>query len=605
MPPELSVRFRWPIEREGRSWLRRLCLLLVPVLSVFCWGEGRPGAPLPVIRSVRQLRALSLDEAKRGYPVHLRGIVTYSDAPHGDLFVQDETGAVFVDRPMTDIGDLRPGERIEVQGITRPADFATDVADVKTRVLSDGPMLGARKVTAEELALGTLDCLRVEVEGVVRSAESYEHGWMLDIVAGAVQFKAYIPDLTFLSRDLVDARVRIRGTCGGFYNRRSQFIALEVLVPDIEDVVVVERPPRNYFTLPVSSIRGILRAAPNRAFLHRVRVQGLVTLQRPGRSLFIRGADVGLLVKTRQNTPLRVGDRVDVAGFPALGEFGPILQDAVFQQISGGDAPIPANATADQAMEGSYDAELIRISGRLLDHSLRQGQYSLVLGSGTTTFVAEMDGSLFWREFADLQNGALLQLTGICSVQVDENRSPHDFLIHLRSQRDAVLLQRPSWWTARHATLVVAGTGAVILVVLGWVALLRRRVVRQTEIIRRRLESEAALQQRFEYVVRATNDAIWDIDLTTHQLWCGERFYKMFGYQPEEVEFTAAWWLDHVHPDDRERVSRNMNAAVECGDEHWASEYRFRRADGSYASVYDRGYILRDIVGKPLRMIGH
>lgn len=197
-------------------------------------------ARLPVIRNVRQLRALSLDEASRGYPVHLRGTVTYSDASHGDLFIQDETGAVFVDRSTTDMADLLPGQRIEVEGITRPADFATDVSDVKMRVLSDGQIPGARKATAEELASGTLDCRRVEVEGVVRSAESYQNGWMLDIAAGAVQFKAYIPHLTFLSRDLVDARVRIRGTCGGFYNRRSQFIALEVLVPRIEDVAVTE-----------------------------------------------------------------------------------------------------------------------------------------------------------------------------------------------------------------------------------------------------------------------------------------------------------------------------------------------------------------------------
>jgi two-component system sensor histidine kinase/response regulator len=122
--------------------------------------------------------------------------------------------------------------------------------------------------------------------------------------------------------------------------------------------------------------------------------------------------------------------------------------------------------------------------------------------------------------------------------------------------------------------------------------------------IRHRLESEAALQQRFEYVVRATNDAVWDINLATHELRCGERFYETFGYKADEIELTAAWWLDCVHPDDRERVSRNMNAAVESGDEHWSSEYHFRRADGSYANVYDRGYILRDPTRKPLRMIG-
>ena len=590
--------------KPGRSFLPGILVpLLAPVLGVVCWGDGRATAGLPVLRSVKHLRALSLEEAKRGYPVHLRGIVTYSDAVHGDLFVQDATGAVFVDRALSD-RDFRPGEVLDVQGVTKPADFATDITNVKMRVVAERRVPAARKVSAEELASGTLDCLRVEVDGVVRSAESYQGGWMLDIVAGAVQFKAYIPGLTFLPTDLVDARVRIRGTCGGFYNRRAQFIALEVLVPKIEDIVVVERPPRNYFALPVSPVRAILRAAPNRAFLHRVRVQGVVTLQRPGRSLFIRGDDVGLLVKTRQNTPLRVGDRVDVAGFPALDEFGPILQDAVFQQIGAGNVPTPPSVTADQATEGSYDAELVRISARLVDHSLRQGQYSLVLGAGTTTFVAEMDEALRWPGFAELENGALLQLTGVCSVQVNENRDPNGFVIHLRSPQDVVLERRPSWWTAQHAALVVAATGAVILVVLGWVAALRRRVGRQTEMIRRRLESEAALQQRFEYVVRATNDAVWDVDLTTNALWCGERFYTTFGYQPQEIEFTASWWVDRVHAHDRDRVFRNINAAIESGDEHWSSDYRFRRADGSYANVYDRGYILRDPAGKPLRMIG-
>ena len=275
--------------KPGRSFLPGILVpLLAPVLGVVCWGDGRATAGLPVLRSVKHLRALSLEEAKRGYPVHLRGIVTYSDAVHGDLFVQDATGAVFVDRALSD-RDFRPGEVLDVQGVTKPADFATDITNVKMRVVAERRVPAARKVSAEELASGTLDCLRVEVDGVVRSAESYQGGWMLDIVAGAVQFKAYIPGLTFLPTDLVDARVRIRGTCGGFYNRRAQFIALEVLVPKIEDIVVVERPPRNYFALPVSPVRAILRAAPNRAFLHRVRVQGVVTLQRPGRSLFIRG----------------------------------------------------------------------------------------------------------------------------------------------------------------------------------------------------------------------------------------------------------------------------------------------------------------------------
>jgi PAS domain S-box-containing protein len=258
--------------------------------------------------------------------------------------------------------------------------------------------------------------------------------------------------------------------------------------------------------------------------------------------------------------------------------------------------------TAEQAIDGSQDADLIQIRARLVEVSRRPGQQFLVLQAGKINFGAEIEAAGQHSRLAE--PGSLLQLTGICSVQVDENREPNGFLLLLRSPQDVVVLERPSWSTAKHAGLVVEGTGAVILVVLGWVVALRRRVRRQTEIIRRRLESEANLQQRFEYVVRATNDAVWDVDFTTNAVWQGERFCTAFGYAPEQADLTIGWWVEQVHPEDRDRVFGIANAAVEGGEEHWSCEYRFRRSDGSYAFVYDRAYILRDGKGKPLRMIG-
>jgi PAS domain S-box-containing protein len=498
--------------------------------------------------------------------------------------------------------DLRAGDRVEVEGVSRPSDFMSDVVEAKIRVLSEGGLPAARRASAQELASGTLDCQRVEVEGVVRSAEIEEGGWMLDVTAGPVQFKAFIPHVASPQLDLVDARIRIRGDCAGFYNHRDQFIALEILVPSLADISIVEQAPRSSFTLPVTFSRSIMHAGPNRAFLHRVRVQGVVTLQRPGRSLFIRDTDIGLLVKTRQRTTLQVGDRVDVAGFPALDAYAPVLEGAIFQRLGAGSAPAAIPVTAKQAADGSHDADLIQIRARLVDVSVRPGQQSLVLEAGKINFRAEIE--VAGRSSRLAEPGSLLRLTGICAVRVDENRVPDGFVLLLRSPQDVVVLERPSWWTTKHAGLVVEGTGAAVLLVLGWVAALRRRVRRQTGIIRRRLESEAKLQQRFEYVVHATNDAVWDVDLTTNIVWRGERFYTGFGFAPGEVEPTMAWWVEHMHPDDRDRVRQVLNAAVEAGDEHCSCEYRFRKGDGSYAFVYDRAYILRDGTGKPQRMIG-
>ena len=111
-------------------------------------------------------------------------------------------------------------------------------------------------------------------------------------------------------------------------------------------------------------------------------------------------------------------------------------------------------------------------------------------------------------------------------------------------------------------------------------------------------------QDRFQFVARATNDAVWDWDLVSDALWWNEGVSTLFGYTPEQVGPDVTWWYETIHPDDRERVKRDINAAVERGAESWSAEYRYRRADGTYANVYDRGYVLHDGDGRASRMIG-
>ncbi len=111
-------------------------------------------------------------------------------------------------------------------------------------------------------------------------------------------------------------------------------------------------------------------------------------------------------------------------------------------------------------------------------------------------------------------------------------------------------------------------------------------------------------EDRFRFVARATNDAVWDWDLVSQALWWNEGIGTLFGYTPEQVGPDVEWRFETIHPDDRERVRRDITAAVERGAESWSAEYRYRRADGSYAHVYDRGYVLHDGDGRPTRMIG-
>jgi PAS domain S-box-containing protein len=111
-------------------------------------------------------------------------------------------------------------------------------------------------------------------------------------------------------------------------------------------------------------------------------------------------------------------------------------------------------------------------------------------------------------------------------------------------------------------------------------------------------------EERYRLVTRATNDVIWDWDLATDELLWNEALETTFGYRPGQVEQRIEFWYDHVHPEDRDRVVRGIHAVIDSGGETWSDEYRFARADGSYAAVLDRGFIARGGDGRAVRMIG-
>lgn len=108
--------------------------------------------------------------------------------------------------------------------------------------------------------------------------------------------------------------------------------------------------------------------------------------------------------------------------------------------------------------------------------------------------------------------------------------------------------------------------------------------------------------ERYNYVTKATSEAIWDWDIQTDTIYRSEGFKLLFGH--EIVRSTIQFRLDHIHPDDRERVQDTLKTALETNTERWQGEYRFECADGNYKTVLDKGFIIRDEKGTAVRMIG-
>lgn len=131
------------------------------------------------------------------------------------------------------------------------------------------------------------------------------------------------------------------------------------------------------------------------------------------------------------------------------------------------------------------------------------------------------------------------------------------------------------------------------------------RMVGSAQDITELRAAEAAVrnsEERFQYAARATNDALWDWDVPRGTVWWNDGFRTLFAH--ENPAPTLDFWKRLIHPDDADRVLAGIHHFLESTEEVWSDEYRFKRADGSYAWVLDRGYAIRDNGGRPLRMIG-
>ncbi len=456
--------------------------------TVVLSGEGAAA----VLTHTAQVRALSPEEAARSIPVRLRAVVTHYDPDWKDLFVQDATGGVYV--AAKGRLDVRQGQLVEVTGVTGPGDFAPVVDSPHIRVLGAGTLPPPHRVSYEDLISGTRDSAWIEVEGTVRLLMVDEQRLNLYVGVGPERVRATVVDFPREGLErLINARVTLRGACGSTFTRRRQLTGIIVHVQSLNDVVIRQAAPYELWGLPISQPSSLLRFSSKKSVSERARLRGVVTFQR-AHDVYIRDGEQGLLVETQQAMALQPGDQVEALGFPALGKYNPVLQDAMLRRLGPGPAPRPVPVTAEQAVGGDHDGDLVEIDADLVSRSAKDREQWLGMKSGSHVFDVEIDPAAA-ADLPALKEGSHVRISGICEVEVSGVlNEPTSFRLLLRSGNDLHVLTRPSWWTLARILRLLVILGLGTLAALAWVALLRRRVAAQTkQLLRNNEEMERAL----------------------------------------------------------------------------------------------------------------
>jgi PAS domain S-box-containing protein len=497
--------------------------------------------PLTTLTTALEIHSLGEKDADRGFPVRLSGVITYYDPMWGNMFVQDSTGGIYVDAPGGQT-NLAAGQIVEVEGVTDAGEFAPIVSRPRFKAEGPGKMPEASVVNFDRMKSGKYDSQWVEAEGVVHSASNYLGHSVLSISAEGGSFAVTIPNPADLPapENLVNASVRLQGACGALFNKNRQIIGVELLVPDLSRIVRDANESTDPFAQPVQPVRELLQFHPRHEPARMARVHGVVTLKLKNGRFFVQDAGGGLLLKPDRPQEIALGDEVDAAGFPAAGDYSPVLENAKARSRGPGPPVVPVSPetrlilSADPSV-ATYDGRLIRARGTLLRRLPSSADEILILQDGPWIFQAVLEKNPGEDPLRDLRPNSILDLTGVCSVQVDESLAPTGFRLRLRSASDVAVVQAAPWWTPAHTLVLSAALLSVILGATGWAFALRRRVAVQTELIRSRLEREAALEKRFLALIEHAADAIIVHDIAGKLLMVNESACESLGYTRAEL----------------------------------------------------------------------
>jgi len=428
-----------------------------------------------------------------------RGVVTFNDRVFGRdyMFVQEDTAAMSVSLKDRNFGNhFEVGRWVDLGGSFQAGKNIPTLSPMVITELGWRSMPAPMTQPVQFPVPGSRDGRWTEVEGVVHTVNSngtvtlMGSGGPLSIWIGktpAAELNQY-----------VDARLRVRGVLS---------LTLQddplLLAPSPGFVVVEQEPPSDPFAVLARSSQDFSSSDVEAAISHRVKLAGKITFVGK-RRFFLQDAVGGVCVQTAEEQELRIGQAVEVVGFPAENGSVRTLTEALLRFVDGGSDVLPQKLDAGEGVSFKHAGTLVQISANLIAQRNKDGSQVLELQEKQRIFEAEL--SLKGAPLPTFAPGSRIQLIGVCDFAAvapavsgnvtAESPSTGALKIWLRSPLDVVLVSGPPWWTWKYTVALVGGLLTVLVVSLLRIHLLRLRLERQLAFSRQILESQESERHR-------------------------------------------------------------------------------------------------------------
>jgi signal transduction histidine kinase len=464
--------------------------------SIYRKPAGKPeeaAQKLPLLTTIQQVKQLEREQAQRGYPVKIRGVITLVRGSGSGFILQDDTSAIDVWwQPYANTSLPRLGDYWEIEGETF-AEFSPNIRARRAVRLGVGTMPEPVHPAWDQLLNGSLDTRYVELQGIVTAADA--DGVALLTRAGKIRV-LLSPEPPETWRHYQDALVRIRGCVVPVRDASSQQVQVGQLRLSSVSLTVDEPAPSDPFATAPKHVSDLLLFDARAGSLQRVKVAGQI-LHTQGGTIFLADGTNAVRVLPQNVADFKAGDLLEAVGFPELGHASPVLREAVLRRTGHAPLPAPVRVADDTLFSKGHDGQLISVEARLVGVSGNGGQKILELQNGSREFVARVED----REaaLANLVAGSRLRLAGVYVEQgggVSATQPATSFELLLNAAADVSVLERPPWWTLQRVFMFAGGMAVIILVAIFWIVSLRRQVEERSAQLAAEVRHREQVQQQ-------------------------------------------------------------------------------------------------------------